>query len=460
MRDQPGFFSRLGPQVLKHRWLVMASIGLIAIGLEINERIQLHDLVLDFSFFFEAFLEGVVLPVLGGFLLSVVERATKDRDLVTNQLAVKKALTQAINNTQNWNDLLKVIVEYPRGVLPLAGSVLLVNDLAANQFKPEAFWGLYGLNPETYTSCHPGKICETCALNRLSDPLQRCGCEENLPDREEVSRLCMPLVHGNLVVGLLHLYLSPKVVLNDRESKILENLAPEMAVAIDNSRSKRLNMLLKENNDAELRRIARDLHDNLAQSLVYLRHKLSQLTGEDTLGEITNLRKDLERMRQVVDDAYLDVRSTLKELEASVSTDLIRMLEDYGQLTKSRYQLDLHFRNNGLARPISTGLARQILAIFTEILTNVEKHSEAQKVFVDLSWEEDSLTLSVLDDGRGFEMNRAHGHHGNGHMGLALLRERADELNGTITIRSTIGSGTEVTLWLPLTVNAKEAHLV
>lgn len=460
MPDQPGYYTRLGPKVLKYRWFIMACIGLIAIGLEISERIELHDLQLNFSFVFEAFLEGLMLPILGGLLLSLVDRSMRERYRVASELAAKKTLTQAINNAKDWNELIKTIVEFPRSTIPLIGSVLLINEPGTNRYKPESFWGMYGLNLDISNACHPGKICETCLINRDDEPLKRCNCEDSLLSDNEAALYCLPLVHANQAIALLYLYCSPKTQLESDQARLLGSLAPEMALAIDSASSKRLNVLLRENNDAELRRIARNMHDNLAQSLVYVRHKLDQLTGEDALKEITNLRKDLERMRQVVDDAYIDVRSTLKELESSVSADLPRMLMDCARLAEERSNLQVRLRTIGQPRPLPSRLARQVLAIFSEILTNIEKHAETQQADACLTWEGETLTLSVTDNGRGFEAHGSNGNHSNGHMGLSIMRERAAELTGTLTVRSEVGRGTEVTLRLPLTTDSKDAFLV
>ena len=446
--------------MLKYRWFVMAGVGVIAIYLEISERLQIHDLELNFIFFFEAFLEGLVIPILGGLLLSTVERATQERYRVANQLAIKNSLIQAIHNAQNWNELLRIIAEFPRSTLPMVGSVLLVNEPGGNQFKPEAFWGLYGLNPDAYNNCYQARICESCAFNRSSQILKACDCEEGLPSKELAARLCLPLINANQIIALLHIFISPGVKITEEQSKILENLAPVMAMAIDNARSKRMNVFLKESNDAELRRIARDLHDNQAQSLIFVRHKLDQLSGKDALGEITDLRKDLERMRQVVDEAYIDVRSILKELESRLSADLPRMLQDYCRLVEDRNTFRVHFRNDGLSQPMPTYQARKILAIFGEILANVEKHAGAQNIDVRVAWENENLTLTIVDDGRGFETSNYAGIPVDGHMGLAILRERAEELSGSLSIESAKGQGTAVTVSLPMNANVKDVFLV
>ena len=444
--------------MLRWRWLCMAGIGLIAISLEVIERIELKILQLNFSFFSEAFLEGVALPVLGGVILTLADRAIHERTRVAYELARKEALTQAIANAQNWNDLIKTIVEFPRGIIPLQGSVLLIHEPAASQFEPEAFWGLYGVNPESYNSCHSFGQCETCVLNRVGNPLKQCDCEDTLPSSAEMKRHCLPLVRGGQVVALLHMYISNQVILSPEQEKMLASLAPEMALAIADGYSHRVNLLLKENSDAQFRHIARDLHDNLAQNLIFVRHKLDELTGEDTLQEITNIRQDLQRMRQVVDDAYIDVRNTLKELEANVSTDLGILLHDYARLVEDRHGLHFHFVVIGQPVSMPTRVARQVLAIFSEIITNIEKHAKAEIIQVRLTWETDHLVLIVQDDGAGFDYHGNNGYRAAGHLGLGIMQERAIEMSGKLTIQSTIGVGTQVMLELPLILDLKKGQ--
>jgi signal transduction histidine kinase len=458
MPDNNSSLSGLGQELLKRRWLIMALLGVMAVVLEVNERIHFGDMQLDISFFLEALVEGVFIPLIGGFILTLADMALRARTQAVYQLSRKEALTQAIANAQSWNDLLKMIAEFPRGIIPLMGSVLLVHEPGSGQFEPEAFWGLYGVNPEAYNSCHSAAQCATCTLNHAANSLKLCVCEDNLTPEAELKRLCLPLVRGRQTVALLHVYISNRVTLNPEQTKMLTSLAPEMALAIADGQSRRLNTILKDKSDAQFRHIARDLHDNLAQDLIYVRHKLDELTGEDTLQEITNIRQDLQRMREVVDDAYIDVRNTLKELEASVTTDLANMLRDYARLIEDRHGLRFIFRIEGQPVQMQTRTARQVLAIFSEIVTNIQKHAGAEIVEVHLAWKDDSLTLSVQDDGSGFDYHGSNGYQKAGHFGLEIMRERAEELSGKLTIQSAEGAGTQVTLWLPLMVDLKKGQ--
>ncbi len=453
------FFSRLAQELLRGRWFFMALLGMVAVFLEVIERIQFNDLRMDFSFFLEAFLEGVILPVAGGSILSLADQAIRERKQAFYQLSRKEALTQAIANAQNWNDLLKTIAEFPRGIIPLIGSALLIYEPGVSQFEPEAFWGLYGVNPQAYNSCHSAAQCAACILDRAANSLKQCDCSDDLPASSEMKRHCLPLIRGGQVVALMHMFISDQVTISAEQEKILAGLAPEMAMAIADGYSQRQNIILKEKSDAQFRHIARDLHDNLAQSLIFVRHKLDELTGEDTLQEITNIRQDLQRMREVVDDAYIDVRNTLKELEADVSTDLSILLHDYAHLIEDRKgSLRFHFIVEGQAIPMPARIARQVLAIFSEIITNIEKHAGAETVEVRLEWEKDHLLLCVRDDGVGFDFLGSNGYRAAGHLGLEIMKERAEEIGGKLTVRSTPGAGTQVVLWLPLTINVKKGQ--
>jgi len=89
------------------------------------------------------------------------------------------------------------------------------------------------------------------------------------------------------------------------------------------------------------------------------------------------------------------------------------------------------------------------------MMANIEKHALAQQVEVKLDWQLDGLSLIVNDNGCGFDLaaNRV-----DGHMGLSIMHDRAEEIHGKLTINSKIGMGTQVTLWLPLAPSFQVAN--
>jgi two-component system nitrate/nitrite sensor histidine kinase NarX len=102
--------------------------------------------------------------------------------------------------------------------------------------------------------------------------------------------------------------------------------------------------------------------------------------------------------------------------------------------------------SDGKAHLATAKVAYQVLYIFGEILSNVEEHAMAHRVEVKLFQDRGGLMLVVRDDGRGFDL---HASHSEGHLGLNIIRERAEEIQGKLNIRSKRGSGTEVSLCLP-----------
>jgi signal transduction histidine kinase len=92
---------------------------------------------------------------------------------------------------------------------------------------------------------------------------------------------------------------------------------------------------------------------------------------------------------------------------------------------------------------------QQLLYLFQEALNNVAKHAGAQQVDICLSWTEDTLTAALADDGCGFDV--ADMEWAPGHYGLRIMQERAEEINGQLTISSRPGRGTQLLLQLPLT---------
>ncbi|RMF00027.1 MAG: sensor histidine kinase [Chloroflexi bacterium] len=197
---------------------------------------------------------------------------------------------------------------------------------------------------------------------------------------------------------------------------------------------------------AERQRIARDLHDKLGQNLAYLHFKLDQLsTHADSvnLADIESIQADLEHMRQVADLAYGQIRGTLDNLrnEADTPENLAPALQQQAKTIGDRNGLDIQIDVSGAGTPICRIVQRTILNIAHESLTNAGKHAQAGTVNVRLSCNQNATTFSVTDDGTGFETSTA---SPNGHYGLKIMRERAEEVGGRLEVKSSPGNGTQI----------------
>jgi len=198
---------------------------------------------------------------------------------------------------------------------------------------------------------------------------------------------------------------------------------------------------------AERRRIARDLHDSLGQRLAYLRLKLDQLSHDNVLQEIAAIQQELKLMSEIADATYEQVRGELVYLYQSSPCDLQTDLFSQAQAIAGRAGFQVQFASDGVPHHLPPDVKAHLFYILSEALTNVEKHASARLVRIKFEWAPDTLTVSVTDDGRGFEPGAS---LPDGHLGLAIMRERAREVNALYTLTSRPGVGTQLVLCLPL----------
>jgi NarL family two-component system sensor histidine kinase YdfH len=201
---------------------------------------------------------------------------------------------------------------------------------------------------------------------------------------------------------------------------------------------------------AERQRMARELHDTLAQGLAGLLLQLeaveSHLERGNTARAQTIIGQAMPRARRTLADARRaidDLRegNLLSDLHDSLCAEIARFSETTGLPCSTA----LHVPDN-----LPPALQETILRIASEGLTNIARHAQARQAWLTLCQEQHALTLTVRDDGIGFDPATAT--VGNGHYGLIGLWERAQLAGGMLDIASAPGTGTTLTLRLPLSV--------
>ena len=191
--------------------------------------------------------------------------------------------------------------------------------------------------------------------------------------------------------------------------------------------------------------IARDLHDTIGQNIGFLRMKLEHLTGNKSIKK-ADMQSEMQVMTQAANESYDLIRGTLAILQSGESSDLFRVFSRYAEQIEERSSIKVEFSINGDPRSLSAKRMRQLFYIFREALTNIEKHAQASQVSIKIGWNEDCLSLAVSDDGGGFDpLSVQYGSH----YGLKFMRERAELLNGSLDVQSTIGLGTKLVVQVP-----------
>lgn len=208
--------------------------------------------------------------------------------------------------------------------------------------------------------------------------------------------------------------------------------------------------LATEAQEEERKRLSRELHDDILQSLVVAKAQIESATSL----EQPEFRSRLLTAQEVLGEAIVNVRRYCRDLRPSLLDDLgLADAVDWlvGDL-KARTGLAVDLTAAGTAQRLSSRDELLIFRIVQEALHNVERHSRATQARVSLSYTEDTLAVSVADNGRG--MSRDPGRSGRDQpspgLGLRGMQERTKLLRGTLTIRNPEGKGTELTLDVPL----------
>jgi PAS domain S-box-containing protein len=235
------------------------------------------------------------------------------------------------------------------------------------------------------------------------------------------------------------------------ETRTAELQSANWALFESRRRLQILSQRLVDVQEEERRAIARELHDRVGQTLTALNLNLTivsdQLASQAT-GHITERLADsiklVTEMISIVRDVMSDLRPIVLDeygLEAALHAYLTKF--------ESRYGIHVDFdRSNRIIPHLGAGIEMTILRIAQEALLNIARHAHADHVTLILKCDEETLLLSVEDNGVGIQSWHAPANGRSGH-GLMLMRERAEAVGGTLKISSIPAKGTRIEVYLP-----------
>jgi signal transduction histidine kinase len=256
-----------------------------------------------------------------------------------------------------------------------------------------------------------------------------------------------PLFAGDKILGVLCLALLDRNPFDEQKTEFIVALANQAALAVqltklaDEARSEAEQAATL----AERNRIAREIHDTLAQSFTGVILQLEtarRVFGDSTPAKVadhvgrsidlareglTEARRSMQALRPPADDEFeLDLTGLLREKLTALTVDT---------------EIETEFTTNGLPFRIAPETIINLLRVGQEAVTNALRHSGARAIKIALDYNRRGVSLLVTDDGAGFDVE-AKGK--NGGYGLRGMRERADGINADLKISSKSGAGTEV----------------
>lgn|GEM_PF-1627648 len=245
-----------------------------------------------------------------------------------------------------------------------------------------------------------------------------------------------------------------------RDTSLLKQLAAQAAIAIhqatlfdelqeSRARLQVLSHRLIDAQEAERKRLARELHDQIGQALTAIQISLqaaSSAPDGGTASIVEDCLSIIDESLELVHDLSFDLRPSLLD-----DLGLGAALRWYVERATSRADLIARLNVDALGSRFSSEVETACFRIAQESLTNVVRHASARTVSVTLVHREDCLKLMVQDDGVGFDVHEALGRKGSSTcLGLQGMRERASALGGIVEIKSSGGGGTEIEASFPL----------
>ena len=241
----------------------------------------------------------------------------------------------------------------------------------------------------------------------------------------------------------------------EEDKSLLSTFAIQAAIAIENARLYEQVQELAVVQERE--RIARELHDNFAQTLGYFNTKIQAVRELLAADKTDAAMAQARQLEEAARGLYADVREAIESLWSSAALEqgLEAALVEYLRRFEHRTGIETELTQDGSLALLQrhTREAVEVFRIIQEALTNVRKHAQATKAFVRFHRRDDHVELCVEDDGRGFVP--AESPDGD-RFGLKVMGERARSIEASLDVDSKPGAGTRVRVRIPTALSRVE----
>jgi signal transduction histidine kinase len=432
--------------MLRHRWLAVAA-AVIFIG--IAETIADTSLDALVAWPWKALIVTGIISLAAGisawFAVGQIERLRRDLTERNAALESRNAALRAVYDVSlsvsgqaDPDRTIGAIVEHTRRLLRVDGVVLALD-------APNGFLRLRAASAADGV-LEPHKDGEIPPAYDELDCFLTPGFE---------IRATAPVKHGDHRLGTLALACDGRSArrFETPDVETLSALATQVGLAIEAARIQDELQELAVQRERE--RIARDMHDGLAQVLGYVNTKSQAVSHLLSEGRIEEARNQLGQLETASRSVFADVREAILNLSGTAPSErgVAAALEQYAASLGRSAGVAIRFEATpeAAAAPLSAATQAEVFSIAREALTNVRKHAHAHRIDIDMRRVRGEVVLTISDDGVGFEADvLSRGPERWPHFGLAGMRERAESVGGRVAWRSHPGEGTEVELHVPV----------
>jgi signal transduction histidine kinase len=279
--------------------------------------------------------------------------------------------------------------------------------------------------------------------NTLEEERQRLNASQQSLRAFLLGMIIIAILLGMLVAGLTINRVSALEKAADKQRQKIEDTQNDL---------RRLSQRLVQLQEGERRALSRELHDQIGQTMTALGILFGGIEDLRSSNDEEKFRRRLDDMKRLNADAMRNIRDLAMGLRPSMLDDigLEAALQWQGREFSRHTGVPCEVKVEGLFDALSDAHRTCIYRVVQEALTNCARHAKATSVVVSVSSEEGNVSVTVDDNGIGFDCSN----NGQGGLGLLGMRERVQALDGTLNISSRLHGGTTVSVHIPVGVPA------
>ena len=395
-------------------------------------------------------------------------------------LSVLYDVSRTINKSNSLEDLLQRFLHTLTSVVKAKAATVRLLD-KDDQMRLVASIGLSDeIIEREDTLPSPDCLCGVAlkdATVMINTNVKKCGLivgYQFFEDEDDIEMLAIPLQYRDKILGVYNLFVHRKEHdFLEGEHELLVSIGQHLGMAIEQAgveKDARTLSIIEERT-----RMAHELHDSLAQTLATLRIKVRLF--DDSMNQADKIDEsiiwhELSGLEEIIDTAYAELRSLITHFRAPIDgKGVVRSVERLSERFKQETGLEVFFYHNWELKDLDRDIEIEVIRIVQEALANVKKHAQADNVrILMISTEDGHCSVLVEDDGIGIDKSMLESENdldnnsanntdinsaknSDNHIGLSVMRERAERINGEIQYEDDDGEGTLVQLNFEIPMN-------
>lgn len=367
------------------------------------------------------------------------------------ELGAVAEVASALGQSLRLDEVMQIALDKSMAILDGDGGIICILDEEHKELVASAH---RGISDELFAQLRRAKLSEDAVgaeVIKTGRPVMVDDAFADPATSEAAKRegfrtvMAIPLPAKGKAVGVLVLARRLERPFSSADAALLSAIAGQAGMAIQNAalHAQVEGLAVTE----ERGRIAREMHDGLAQVLGYINAQSLAVRKLVASGRVSEATAELARMDEAVQQVYAELREAILDLRTSPGSEvgflssLQGYLERYREMTGIQTVVEVRGPVDAVRLPPATEI--QLMRIIQEALSNVRKHAKATAVTVSLNLDDEMLQVVVEDDGQGFDLERLPV-RSRPRFGLQTMHERAQAIGGTFQITSHLAAGTSV----------------